>query len=166
MIHLCPCPTVPNLFPNEDEWRIQVNSGGHSWSFQSIPSRSSSIIPMRVGSGGMYTVFEHVQKLCVVSANKFHSCLCALKTCNYRVCCTIFVLYSSHSHYILRHLCMLNLTRTQCEVVRHSVPARKSLGNTKPHDGIKKCVKVKGLSVSRSFSTTLHKDSCHHIFKL
>ncbi len=45
--------------------------------------------------------FEHVQKLCVASANKFHSCLCALKTCSYRACRTAYVLYSSHSHYIL-----------------------------------------------------------------
>ncbi len=109
---------MPNLFPNKEEWRIRVNLGGHYWSFQSIPSRSSSVLHIRIGSGGNYEVFEHVQKLRVVSPNKFHSCLCTLKTRNYCVCRTAFVLYSGHSHYILCHSCMLNLTRTQCEVVR------------------------------------------------
>ncbi len=79
----------------------QVYSGGHSWSFQSIPIHSNSVLLMRVGSVGEYKSFEHVQKLCVPSANKFHSCLCALKTCSYHVCRTAYVLYSSHSHYIL-----------------------------------------------------------------
>ncbi len=108
---------MPNLFPNVDEWRIRVNSGGHFCSFQSIPSHSNIVLLMSIGLGGEYKVFEHVQKLCVVSANKFHSCLCTLKTCNYRVCRKAFILYSGHSHCILRHSCMLNLTRTQCEVV-------------------------------------------------
>ncbi len=56
---------------------------------------------MRIESAGKYKSFEYVQKLCVASANKLHSCLCALKTCSYRVCCTAYVLYSSHSHYTL-----------------------------------------------------------------
>ncbi len=56
---------------------------------------------MRVGSVGEYESFELVQKHCVASVNKFHSCLCALKTCSYRVCRTAYILYSSHSHYIL-----------------------------------------------------------------
>ncbi len=56
---------------------------------------------MHVGSAGEYESFEYVQKLRVASANKFHSCLCALKTCSYRVRRTAYVLYSSHSHYIL-----------------------------------------------------------------
>ncbi len=92
---------MPNLLPNEDESTIQVYSGGHSWSFQSIPIHSNSVLLMRVGLAGEYESFEHVQKLCVASANKFHSCLCALKTCSYHVCHTAYVLYSSHSHYIL-----------------------------------------------------------------
>ncbi len=105
---------MPNLFPNEDESTIQVNSGGHSWSFQSIPSRSNSVLLMHVGWGGEYEVFEHVQKVCVASTNKFHSCLCALKTCSYRVYRTSFVLYSGHSHCILRHSkCILR--HSKCE---------------------------------------------------
>ncbi len=96
---LCPSPTVPNLLPNEDESTIQVHSGGHSWSFQSIPIHSNIVILMRAGSAGEYESFEHVQKLRVDSANKFHSCLCALKTCSYRVCCTAYVLYSSHCEW-------------------------------------------------------------------
>ncbi len=74
---------------------------GHSWSFQSIPIHSDSVLLMRIGWSGEYENFEHVQKLRVARANKFHSCLCALKTCSYRVCRTAYVLYSSHSHYIL-----------------------------------------------------------------
>ncbi len=98
---LCPSPTVPNLLPNEVESTIRVCSGGHSWSFQSIHIHSNSVFLMRVVWAGEYESFEHVQKLCVASANKFRSCLCALKTCSYRVCRTADVLYSSHSHYIL-----------------------------------------------------------------
>ncbi len=92
---------MSNLLPNEDESTIRVYSGGHSWSFQSIPIHSNSVLLMRVGSAGKYESFEHVQKLCVASANKFHSCSCALKTCNYHVCRTAYILYSSYSHYIL-----------------------------------------------------------------
>ncbi len=92
---------MPNLLPNEDESTIRVYSGGHSWSFQSIPIHSNSVLLMCIGSAGEYESFQHVQKLCVASANKFHSCLCALKTCSYRVCRTAYVLYSCHSHYIL-----------------------------------------------------------------
>ncbi len=92
---------MPNLLPNEDESTIRVYSGGHSWSFQSIPIHSNSVLLIRVGLASEYESFEHVQKRCVASLNKFHSCLCALKTCSYRVCCTAYVLYSSHSHYIL-----------------------------------------------------------------
>ncbi len=69
--------------------------------FQSIPIHSNSVLLMHIGSAGEYESFEHVQKLCVACANKFHSCLCALKTCSYHVCRTAYVLYSSHSHYIL-----------------------------------------------------------------
>ncbi len=75
--------------------------GDHSWSFQSIPIHSNSVLLMRIRSAGEYESFEHVQKLHVASANKFHSCLCTLKTCSYRVCRTAYVMYSSHSHYIL-----------------------------------------------------------------
>ncbi len=92
---------MQNLLPNEDESTIQVCSVGHSWSFQSIPIHSNSVLLMHVGSAGLYESFEHVQKLCVASVNKFHSCLCPLKTCSYHVCRTAYVLYSSHSHYIL-----------------------------------------------------------------
>ncbi len=72
---LCPSPTVPNLLLNEDEWTNQVYPGCHSWSFQSIPIHSNSVLLIRVGLAGEYESFEQVQKLCVVSTNKFHSCL-------------------------------------------------------------------------------------------
>ncbi len=55
---------------------------------------------MRVGSPGEYESFEHVQKIRVASMNEFHSCLCVLRTCSYRVCLTAYVLHSSHSHCI------------------------------------------------------------------
>ncbi len=72
----------------------------HSWSFQSISIHSSSVLLMRVGSASEYKSFEYVQKLCVASTNEFHSCLCVLRTCSYRVCLTAYVLYSSHSYCI------------------------------------------------------------------
>ncbi len=103
---LCPSPTVPNLLPNEDESTIQVCSGGHFWSFQSIPIHSNSVLLMLVGSAGEYESFEHVQKLCVASANKFHSCLCvfvAQLTYCILVILTIFLLYSGCSYCILGH---------------------------------------------------------------
>ncbi len=80
--------------------------GGHSWSFQSIPIHSNSVLLMCLVSAGECESFEHVQKLCVASANEFHSCLYALKTCTFRVCPTAYVLYSSHSHCILCHSCI------------------------------------------------------------
>ncbi len=70
-----PSRTVPNLFPNEDEWTIRVYLGCYSWSFQSIPIHSNSVLLIRVGLAGEYESFEHVQKLHIASTNKFHSCL-------------------------------------------------------------------------------------------
>ncbi len=96
----CPSPTVPNLLPNEHEWTIRVGSGIHSWSFPSIPIHLSSVLLMGVRSACENESFDHVQKLRVASTNQFHSCLCVLRTCSYRVCRTAYVLYSSHSHCI------------------------------------------------------------------
>ncbi len=79
---------------------FELVRGVHSWSFQSIPIHSSSVLLMRVGSAGEYESFEHVQKLCVASTNEFHYCLCVLRMCSYHVCLTVYVLYSSHSHFI------------------------------------------------------------------
>ncbi len=59
----CPSPTVPNLFPNEDEWTIQVYPGCHLWSFQSIPIHSNSDLLIRVGLAGEYESFEHIFKI-------------------------------------------------------------------------------------------------------
>ncbi len=98
---LYPSLTVLHLLPNEDESTILVCLGDHSWSFQSISIHSNCVLLMCVGSAGDYESFEHVQTFRVASANKFHSCLCTLKTCSYCVCRTAYVLYSSHSHYIL-----------------------------------------------------------------
>ncbi len=67
---------------------------------------SNSVLLVRVASAGRYESFEHVQKVCVPSVNNFHSCLCALRTCSYRLSSTAYALYSSHSHCILRHSCM------------------------------------------------------------
>ncbi len=43
--------------------------------------------------------FWTFQKCCLPSVNNFHSCLCTLKTCCYRLCRTAYVLYSNHSNY-------------------------------------------------------------------
>ncbi len=53
---------------------------------------------MRVASAGQYESFEHVQKFPVPKVNNFHSCLCTLKMCSYRLCRTAYVLYSSRSY--------------------------------------------------------------------
>ncbi len=115
---------MPNLLPKEDESTIQVYLGSHSWSFQSIPIHLNSVLLMRVGSAGEYESFEHIQKLYVASTNKFHSCLCALKTCSYRICHTAYVLYSSHSHYIRTVFWLFLLyTRSFLHVVETGVHA-------------------------------------------
>ncbi len=108
---LCPSPIVPNLLLNEDEWTIQVYPGCHSWSFQSIPIYSNSVLLIRAGLAGEYESFEHVQKLCVASTNKFHSCLThwqhvaivfvAQLTCCILVILTVFLLSSGCSYCIL-----------------------------------------------------------------
>ncbi len=108
---LCPSPTVPNLLPNEDEWTVRVYPECNSWSFQSIPIHSNSVLLIRVELAGQYESFEHVQKLCVASTNKFHSCLThwqrvAIVFVSQRKCCilvilTIFLLYSCCSYCIL-----------------------------------------------------------------
>ncbi len=96
---LCPSLAVPN----EDELTIRVCTGDHSWSFSQWQWQWQSSVLMRVASASQYESFEHVQKILVPSANNFHSCLCASKTCSYRLCYTAYLLYSSRSHYILRH---------------------------------------------------------------
>ncbi len=113
ILWLCPSPTVPNLFPNEDEWTIRVYPGCHSWSFQSIPIHSNSVLLVRVGLAGEYESFEHVQKLRVASTNNFHSCLMHWQhvaivfatqlTYSILVIRTIFLLYSGCSYCILGH---------------------------------------------------------------
>ncbi len=102
---LCPSLTVRNqLLMNKHEFTIRVCSGDHSWSFQSIPIHSNSVLLMRFGSAGKYQSFEHIQTFCVANANKFHFCLCALKCvvilfvaqlmCCILVILTVFLLYS------------------------------------------------------------------------
>ncbi len=78
-----------------------------------IPINSNSVLLMRVASECQYECFEHVQNFCVLSANNYHSCLCAFKT--YHLCHTAYVLYSSHSNCILCNLCMSHFRRTECE---------------------------------------------------
>ncbi len=43
---------------------------------------------------------QNVQKCCVPSTINFHSYLCTLKTCSYRLCRTVCVLFSSYSYCI------------------------------------------------------------------
>ncbi len=59
-----PSPTVPNQLSNDDESTIQVYSGGHSWSFQSIPIHLNSVLLMCIGPAGEYESFEHVYSQC------------------------------------------------------------------------------------------------------
>ncbi len=125
LLRLCPSLTMPNLLPNEDELTIQLCTGDHSWSFLVILTMkmtmtiySNSVLLMHVASASQHKGFEHVQKLCVPIVNNFHSCLCALKKCNYCLCHTAYVLYSSHSQYYFVRACNIsderstNVTRT------------------------------------------------------
>ncbi len=59
---------------------------------------SNSVLLIRVTLAGQHESFEHVQTFCVTGADNFHSCICALKTCSYRLCRTAYMLYSSHSY--------------------------------------------------------------------
>ncbi len=80
-------------------WIIPGHSGNDNDNqFEQCSSR------VCVASAGQYESFEDVQKFGVPSANNFQSCLCALKTCSYRLCGTAYVLYSSHSnlYYVIR----------------------------------------------------------------
>ncbi len=56
---------------------------------------------IRVTSAGQHKCFEHVQNFCVPNANTFHSWLCTLKTFSYLLCRTAYVLYFSHSNYVI-----------------------------------------------------------------
>ncbi len=93
------------------EWGRIDHSSLYRWSFlvilaMTMTMDSNSVLLMCVASAGEYKSFEHVQKFCVPSANNFHSCLCALKTCSYCLCRTAYMPYSRHSHCILCHSCM------------------------------------------------------------
>ncbi len=84
---------------------------GHSSPLLSI--RINSVHFIRVGLAGEYESFEYVQKLCVASTNKFHSCLThwqrvaimfvAQLTCCIPVILNVFLLYSGCSYCILGH---------------------------------------------------------------
>ncbi len=95
------------------EWGQIVHSSLYGWSFlvilamtMTMTIHSKSVLLRRVVSADQYESFEHVQKICVPSTKNFHSCLCALETCSYRLCRTAYMLYSSRSHCILHHSCM------------------------------------------------------------
>ncbi len=84
------------------------HSGLFGWSFlvilamtMTITINLNSFLLVRVASAGQYESFEHVQNFCAPRTNNFHSCLCALKTCSYRLFRTACVLYSSRSYCIL-----------------------------------------------------------------
>ncbi len=76
---------------------------------------SNSFLLVRVASAGQYKVFEHVQKVCVPSTNNLHSCLCALRTCSYRVCRRTYVLYSSRFSLYTTSFMHVHFRQTECE---------------------------------------------------
>ncbi len=85
------------------EWARIDDLSLFGWSFlvilaMTMTINSNSVFLMRVASAGRKENFAHVH---VPSLNNFHSCLCALKTCSYRLCRTAYVLYSSHFHWVL-----------------------------------------------------------------
>ncbi len=111
---------MPNLLLNEHELAIRHDSCTFGGSFLVILAMTmtinlNSVFLVHVALSGRYESFEYVQKVWVPSANNFHSCLCALKTCSYHLCHTAYVLYSSHSNCILHHLCMQHFRWTECE---------------------------------------------------
>ncbi len=114
------CPRTSTNRPFE---LVRCIIPGHSWSFLVIQAMtmtmtidSNSVLLVRVASAGKYEVFEHVQKVRVPSTNNLHSCLCALRTCSYRVCRTTYVLYSSRfSLYTTTSFVQVHFTRMECE---------------------------------------------------
>ncbi len=100
----CVQPLMPQSHCTE--WGRIDHSSLYGWSFLVILAMTmtltidlNSVLLVHVASAGRYKSFEHVQNFCEPSANNFHSCLCALRICSYRVCHTAYVLYSSHSNY-------------------------------------------------------------------
>ncbi len=98
------------------------NSSWFEWSFLVIRAMtmtmtidSNSVLLVRVALAGLYEVFEHVQKVCVPSTNNLHSCLCALRMCNYRVCRTTYVLYSSRFSLYTTSFVHVHFRQTDCE---------------------------------------------------
>ncbi len=97
---------MPNLLSNKHELTIQHDSCSFGRSFQVILAMTMAVtINSNNYSSHACSFCRSVRKfwtcskICVPSVNNFHSCLCALKTCSYRLCHTAYVLYSSHSNY-------------------------------------------------------------------
>ncbi len=157
------------------EWGRIDNLSLFGWSFLVIPGHSSndmtmtinpnSVLLVYVASAGRYESFKHDQKICVPSTNTFHLWLCALKMCSYLLCCTTYVLYSSHSYCIrgcsnciLCHSYMtvrLGQTRRQCEIRRMELKCAR--------DCCKVDIRVH-IRVNSPLSYTCHVDS--YIFLL
>ncbi len=101
---------MSNVLPNEDELTIRVCSGDHSWSFLVILAmtitmtiNSNNVLLVRVASAGRCESFEHVQNFRVSSSARheyFSFMVKHIETCSYLLCCTAYVLYSSHSYCI------------------------------------------------------------------
>ncbi len=69
------------------------HSSLYGWSFLVILAMTmtinlNSVLLVCVASADKYESFEHFQTFCVTSTNNFYYCLCALKTCSYRLCRT------------------------------------------------------------------------------
>ncbi len=127
---------------NEDELTIRVCSGGHSWSFlvilamtMTITINSNSVLLIRVASAGRTNFLNMFKKFvypAVPSTNTFHSWLCVWKMCSYLLCCTAYVLYSSHSYCIrgcsncILLTMRLGQTIRQCELRRMELQSRYS----------------------------------------
>ncbi len=116
LMHQSHCPeSTP-----EQGW--MDNSSWFKWSFlvirvmtMTMTIDSNSILLVHVASAGQYKIFEHVQKVRVPNTNNLHSCLCALRTCSYRVSRTTYMLYSSRLSLYTMLFVHVHFRRTECE---------------------------------------------------
>ncbi len=104
---------LPRTRTNGQFELVRVIIPGHSsydddnW-FEQRSSRACSL-------GRPVQSFWTCSKSCPPSTKNLHSCLCALRTCSYRVCRTTYVLYSGRFSLYTASFVHVDFRRTECE---------------------------------------------------
>ncbi len=100
--------TQSHCAESTSEWGRIDNSILFEWSFlvilamtMTMTINSNSVLLVRVASASRYESFEHVQKVCIHSANNFHSCLkrVVIVFVSQLTCCILVILTV---YYIIR----------------------------------------------------------------